>query len=126
MTGPGPAPRRRGTTLVSLAAACAGFVLMTAVVGPAAGRLGVLGVFDAPRVSDAELASLRGGFSIGGVELSFGAQVRTVVDGRVALETRLVPNGNGEWRRLDGTGAQGLIDAAGSPIGPTVLPARLA
>jgi hypothetical protein len=41
-------------------------------------------------VPEAELAELRGGFLVaGGVSLDFGAVVRTYVDGRLALESRL-------------------------------------
>ena len=39
-------------------------------------------------VAPAELQSLRGGFSVGGLELEFGARIRTQIDGVSLLESR--------------------------------------
>lgn len=120
-----PRPQRHAAW--SLAAALAGFVAVGALVGPAAGRLGLPGIFDSPAVSHAELAELRGGFSFAGVELSFGAEIRTLVDGRVALETRLVPTGSGTWIHAGGSpGLPGLVDPEGGFVDTASLPPRLA
>lgn len=75
-----PLPRLR-PSLVLLALATA----LAAAPQPA-GAQQVLG----SRIDDAELADLRGGFLVAaGVTLDFGAVVRTYVDGRLALESRL-------------------------------------
>lgn len=39
-------------------------------------------------IGERELDDLRGGFSIGGLEIDFGVAVRTLVDGALAFETR--------------------------------------
>jgi N-acetylmuramoyl-L-alanine amidase len=40
-------------------------------------------------IGDDELASARGGFSVGGVDFNFGASVQTLVNGQLALQTNL-------------------------------------
>lgn len=40
-------------------------------------------------VSDAELGSQRGGFTVGGLDISLGAEIRTFVDGQLALMTTI-------------------------------------
>lgn len=58
------------------------------------------------RLDDAELGLLRGGYlTAGGVVFDFGAVVRTYVDGRLALESRLTWTGAGaltEHHAIDG------------------------
>lgn len=52
-----------------------------------------------PRISADELRSLRGGLSIAGMDIQFGATIRTMVNGTLAAETVLTLNNNGGMDR---------------------------
>jgi len=66
-------------------------IVLTAVGAATAAtptRAGTPDVFgELPAVSAEELQAMRGGFDFGGLEFEFGAQLRTFVDGRLALES---------------------------------------
>lgn len=69
------------------------------------------------RLSDAELARQRGGFMTPlGLDIGFGATVKTFVDGQLALETRLTWTDRGPLTERSGALAQG---AAASDAGWT-------
>jgi len=68
---------------------------------------------DTPRepLSAAELAGLRGGFLVAdGVKLDFAAQVRTFVDGALALETSLA------WTPQGAVSATSVADGVAKPV----------
>ena len=67
----------------------------------------------APRLTEAELAAQRGGIlTPNGFEVGFGATVRTFVDGKLALESRLTWTDQGaRTERITG-------DAGGAALGP--------
>ena len=66
----------------------------------------------APRLTEAELAEQRGGIlTPNGFEVGFGATVRTFVDGKLALETRLT------WTD-HGARTERIGDAGGAGLGP--------
>lgn len=60
---------------------------------PSSAVLASNGQTDSEILTDRELAELRGGFSLEGLELSFGAEVRTYLDGQLVLQT------NFNWSR---------------------------
>jgi hypothetical protein len=94
-------------------AAVLAYLAMSLVVAPAVGRLADAFANLDP-LPEPELAAQRGGFTVGGVSFRFGAQVRTFVDGRLALETRLVPDAGGNWVRVADTGQTGAGAGTGS------------
>jgi hypothetical protein len=69
----------------------------------------------APALPDADLDDSRGGFTIlGGQELSFSAVMRSYVDGRLVLESRLLVGDEGRVQSSTGSGeplAASTIDA---------------
>lgn len=66
-------------------------------------------------LNPAELADLRGGFLIaGGIQLDFGAVVRTYVDGQLALESRLQWTDQGAVTTQNLGSAPGTVDLAGA------------
>jgi hypothetical protein len=48
-----------------------------------------------PVISNNELGGMRGGFSVGGLDINIGAIVRTFIDGRLALQSQLTVANNG-------------------------------
>lgn len=83
----------------------------------------VLPLHAAQRLTDAELNEMRGGFSIDGVEISLGVVLRTVVDGRVALETRMTLDANGsQVQRLAGAGTTPFTAANATRIRVDLAP----
>ncbi len=82
-----------GRLASSLLAACAMAVVMG---GPQAHAYDLSALDGAETVSDGELAEMRGEFmDLGGLRISFGAEVRTFVNGALALSTQFTwtPNG---------------------------------
>jgi len=78
---------------------------------------------DLPPLSEAELAAERAGFiTAGGLQIGFGANVRTYVDGRLALETQLTWTAQGAV--TERIGDLSAVTAAGLPQGAgwSVLP----
>lgn len=80
---------------------------------------------DLPALTAEELQALRGGFEFAGLKFDFGAELRTFVDGRLALETLITyTQGNPvtEHRSLPlpstATAATGAPGAAGSAAAP--------
>lgn len=66
-------------------------------------------------LSSAELADLRGGFLVaGGIQLDFGAVVRTYVDGQLALESRLQWTNQGAVTTQNIGSVPGAVDLAGA------------
>ena len=95
-----------------LLVAASAFLATTVLVAPAASRL-VTAFADVDPLPPAALSMMRGGFTVAGIDLNFGAHVQTFVDGRLALETRLVPDAAGRWQpvpdaELAGAAGQGL------------------
>lgn len=89
-------------------------LLLTAVLGAAAvvGPNPAAQLPSPPSISaplaDEELARLRGGYLVaGGLTLDFGAMTRTLVDGRLALQTQVTwtPSGAQVVQTADGQGA---------------------
>lgn len=97
---------RAGLSYRGAFAAVLAYLAMSMVVAPAVGRLADAFANLDP-LPEAELAAQRGGFTVGGISFRFGAQVRTFVDGRLALETRLVPDATGNWVRVADAGLSG-------------------
>ncbi|MEJ2644476.1 MAG: hypothetical protein P8180_06005 [Gammaproteobacteria bacterium] len=95
-------------------AALAGVALWSAV-GTGVQAQGVsAGPFAGLQVaSEQELAERRGGFAFAGMKFEFGAQVRTVIDGQLALQSTFMLDRNGQLsgQQQIGAGAQPL-DAA--------------
>lgn len=82
--------------------------------------------FDATTLSDAELAAERGGIKLPtGLEVGFGASVRTFVDGALVLETRLVWTDQGAVQTQApsavGPGGQGVTLSGGAESLPGVV-----
>lgn len=68
-----------------------------------------------PPLASAELAELRGGFLVaGGIQLDFGAVVRTYVDGQLALESRLQWTDQGAVTTQNLGSVPGAVDLAGA------------
>ncbi|QYF86852.1 hypothetical protein [Brevundimonas sp. PAMC22021] len=66
-------------------------------------------------LASAELAELRGGFLVaGGIQLDFGAVVRTYVDGQLALESRLQWTDQGAVTSQSLGSVPGAVDLAGA------------
>ncbi|MDN3523260.1 hypothetical protein [Halomonas ramblicola] len=63
-------------------------------------------------MDESEMAQLRGGFNIAGMELDFGAELRSLIDDKVQLVTRLNFTRTGEPRVL----SQTFEDLTGSAI----------
>lgn len=68
-----------------------------------------------PVISRSELAEMRGGLTIGGLKMEFGANVRTFIDGVLALETgvRFTDSGAAIQQGTSGGSSSGL---AGSSV----------
>lgn len=81
---------------------------------------------DLPVITDGELGAMRGGFRIAGLDISIGANMRTLVDGQVALESLITLSGTGPavhsvTSRTAASGRPGLTVIAGNGSGPTLL-----
>jgi len=64
-------------------------VLFAACALPGAASAAAPAGASPPPVSDHELGEMRGGFTVDGITFGFGAEVRTYVDGKLALQTKL-------------------------------------
>lgn len=74
-------------------------------------------VFAQEQLSVGELESQVGGFQTPtGLEIGFGAEVRTYVDGKLALQTRLTWTDQGAVQTTEGHGNGDLSGAAGAGI----------
>lgn len=62
-----------------------------------------------PTLSDEELSRLRGGFSLQGLELNFGAEIRTYLDGKLVLQTNI------NWNQDGASRAEFVSDALSRP-----------
>ena len=72
---------------------------------------------DGPALDVRELESEVGGFQTpSGLEIGFGAEVRTYVDGKLALQTRLTWTDQGAVQTTEATGGSDLGSAAGAGI----------
>lgn len=65
-------------------------------------------------VGDTELAALRGGFSLRGMEFEFGVNARTYVDGQLALESVFTLTGESEP-------AIQSLPLSGTPVGTLIM-----
>lgn len=70
-----------------------------------------------PPLSTAELASVRGGFTVEGITFGFGADVRTYVDGKLALQTNLTWTDKGSVTTQTAGGVGMPIGKAGDTAG---------
>ncbi|MGA7799867.1 MAG: hypothetical protein WCC36_03570 [Gammaproteobacteria bacterium] len=104
-------------------ARCALALAASAVPGwvcpAAAGPVGPHPFAGLTAVSEQDLAERRGGFDFAGMKFEFGAQVRTVIDGQLALQSTFTVNDSGQ---LSG---QQVIGGAGRPVDAATA-ARLA
>ena len=66
-------------------------------------------------VSDHQLANSRGGFMVAGVNVNFGAVVKTVVNGSVVLETQLTATNGGVVAVQSGPATTSATPIPGSP-----------
>jgi hypothetical protein len=66
-------------------------------------------------VSDHQLAHSRGGFMVAGVNVNFGAVVKTVVNGSVVLETQLTATNDGVVAVQSGPATTSTTPIPGSP-----------
>lgn len=62
-------------------------LLLAAALTPGAAAADILDA--APPIADAQLSQQRGGFSWGGMEIALGAEIRTFLDGSLALQTNV-------------------------------------
>ncbi|MEJ2685844.1 MAG: hypothetical protein P8124_01305 [Gammaproteobacteria bacterium] len=95
------------------AVVAAGALLLSPWVGVQARDMAT-GLFAGLQVaSEQELAERRGGFDFAGMTFKFGAQVRTVIDGQLALQSTYVLDAGGQLsgQQSIGAGARAL-DAA--------------
>jgi len=60
-------------------------------------------------LSDEQLAEQRGGFNIAGLEVNFGAEIRTYLEGELVLQTNI------NWRGNEGTRTEFVSDALSAP-----------
>lgn len=104
-------------------------LLVSAVAGGAPAHAGPFDAF--PTTEPEQLATLRGGLRAGGLDLEFAANVRTLVNGAVVLEsvTNLTPGGTAVQRNLPGGGIDparlSFVSGQGDGEGPA-LPVGLA
>jgi hypothetical protein len=82
--------------------------------------------FDAiPTASPDVLAALRGGFRVGALDMEFAANVRTLVDGNLVLESTVNLAPGGTTVTQTGTPAAGTLTFANGQGNTNVLPANL-
>lgn len=72
-----------------------------------------------PVISRSELAEMRGGLTLGGLKMEFGANVRTFIDGVLALETgvRFTDSGAAIQQGTSGGSSSGLAGSSSVIVG---------
>jgi hypothetical protein len=95
---------------------------LAALAFPANAQAVASGLFDAPKMTDEELAAQRGGFELpGGIQIALAARITTDVDGVRLLYTVLQfsPTGNSAAAQIAGQEASGL-DPHGASVVATL------
>jgi hypothetical protein len=92
------------------AAALAAAVLLTLPMGGALATTGELDVEGLQPIADSQLATMRGGFNLGGVQISFGVIMETLINGGTHLRTEF---------NLDTMSTMTTVDGAPAVVGET-------
>lgn len=100
------------------------YLLAAAVSGPRLALAGMPDVFmELPLIGASELAAMRGGINLAGLDMDFGAEVRTLIDGTLALESVVSLTESGlVSRRVVSAGADipGSIQISGDGSSPSI------
>jgi hypothetical protein len=86
-----------------------------------AGSEDTLDLSDLQRISDGSMQKLRGGFNIGGFDLSFGVTVTTTVNGATVLQTSFNVNDPGQISNIKTSVAQNAASGAPANAGSNTV-----
>ena len=86
-----------------------------------AGSEDMLDVSDLQRISDGSMQKLRGGFNVGGFDISFGVTVTTTVNGATVLQTSFNVNDPGQVSNVKTSVAQNAASGAPASAGSNTV-----